>query len=91
MDLFLGICIYFLKNYLVRKEEKIMLEGIFEKLRHCNSRQLENQFVAEDLDKEILYYGKDLDEEQIAQRQKFLNDRLAKRKNLYIYPEQVNV
>lgn len=68
-----------------------MLEGIFEKLRHCNSRQLENQFVAEDLDKEILYYGKDLDEEQIAQRQKFLNDRLAKRKNLYIYPEQVNV
>ena len=68
-----------------------MLDVIIEKLRQCKFRQLEEHFINEDLDKEILYYAKDLNDEQIAQRQKFLDDRIAKRKNLYIYPEQVNV
>lgn len=68
-----------------------MLEIITEKLRQCNFRQLEEHFINEDLNKEILYYGKTLNDDQIAQRQKFLNDRIAKRENLYIYPEKVNV
>lgn len=68
-----------------------MLDVIIEKLRQCKFRQLEEHFINEDIDKEILYYGKTLNKEQIAQRQKFLDDRIAKRKNLYIYPEKVNV
>lgn len=68
-----------------------MLEVITEKLSQCKFRQLEEHFINEDLDKEILYYGKTLNDDQIAQRRKFLDDRIAKRKNLYIYPEQVNV
>ncbi len=68
-----------------------MLQAIMKKLRHCKFRQLEEHFINEDLDKEILYLGKTLNEDQIEQRQKFLNDRIAKRKNLYIYPEKVNV
>lgn len=68
-----------------------MLKAILKKLKENNRKQLERQFMNEDLDKEILYYGRTLNDDQIAQRQKFLNDRIAKRKNLYIYPEQVNV
>ena len=69
----------------------MLLEEIFEKLRQCKFRQLEEHFINEDLDKEILYYGKTLSEEQITQRRKFLDDRIAKRKNLYIYPCKANV
>lgn len=71
-----------------------MLEVIIEKLRQCKFKQLEHQFELEDLYKEILFecrYLKNLTNEQIAQRKKFLDDRIAQRKNLYIYPEQVNV
>lgn len=68
-----------------------MLEVIKEKLRQCNFRQLEEHFINEDLDKEILFYGKTLSDDQIAQRQKFLDARIAQRKNLYIYPAKDNV
>lgn len=68
-----------------------MLEGIFEKVKQCKFRQLEEHFINEDLDKEILALAVDKSTLEQEQRRKFLNDRIAQRKNLYIYPEHVNV
>ena len=68
-----------------------MLEAVLEKLKHCKLKQLEHQFELEDLYKEILFEGRNLNAEQIEQRQVFLDHRIGQRKNLYIYPEQVNV
>ena len=68
-----------------------MLEKFTKKLQECNLKMLENQCIEEDLAKEILFYAKDLSSLQQEQRRKFLNKRLENRKNLYIYPEKVNV
>lgn len=67
-----------------------MLEKFTKKLQECNFKMIEHQFEAEDLAKEILFYGKDLSELQQEQRRKFLNRRLQNRKNLYIYPAKSN-
>lgn len=68
-----------------------MLRDKLEILHKCNMKRLEQQFENEDLAKEILYYSKDKTEEQQQERRKFLNKRIEQRKNLYIYPRQVNV
>lgn len=68
-----------------------MLEAVLKKLKQCKFKQLEHQFELEDLYKEILFEGRNLNAEQIEQRQMFLDHRIQQRKNLYIYPEQVNV
>lgn len=68
-----------------------MLEAITDKLNQCRFRELEEQFMNEDLDKEILFLAKDKSEDQIMQRRKFLEKRLDKRKSLYIYPTKVTV
>ena len=68
-----------------------MLKAILKKLKENNRKQLERQFINEDLDKEILYYGKYLSEGDIALRQDILDKRLKNRENLYIYPGKVNV
>ena len=68
-----------------------MLKKLLKKLHENNFKRLECQFEIEDLEKEVLLYGKDLSEEEIEFRQEMLNCRMAKRKNLYIYPEKVNV
>lgn len=65
-----------------------MLEKFTRKL---NQYRLENQFVEEDLAKEILFCAGGLSLEQQENRRKFLNARLEQRKNLYIYPDKVNV
>lgn len=68
-----------------------MLERQMKILKKCNLKRLQQQFESEDLDKEILLYAKDKPEFEQEERRKFLNKRLENRKNLYIYPEQVNV
>lgn len=68
-----------------------MLRDKLEILHKCNMKRLEQQFENEDLAKEILYYSKDKTEEQQQERRKFLDKRIEQRKNLYIYPRQVNV
>lgn len=68
-----------------------MLEKRLETLMKCNVKRLEQQFENEDLSKEILYYSKDKTEFEQNERRKFLNKRIEQRKNLYIYPEKVNV
>lgn len=54
-------------------------------------KELEKHFISENLRKMILYCGKTLSEEKIAERRKFLNDKIRQRKNLYIYPAKDNV
>ena len=53
--------------------------------------ELEEHFLAEDLRKMILYCMKKSTDKTKAKGQKFLNDKVRQRKNLYIYPEKVNV
>ena len=67
-----------------------MLEKFTKKLQECNYKMIEQQFEAEDLAKEILFYATDKTEDQIEERRKFLNKRLQNRKNLYIYPAKSN-
>ena len=67
-----------------------MLEKLIERIKKCNFKSLEEQFELEDLYKEILYFQvKNGDSTKFTEQ--LLNDRLSKRKNLYIYPEKVNV
>lgn len=68
---------------MLEKQSKVLLE--------CNQKRLEQQCENEDMAKEILLYAKDNTEDEQRERQKFLNKRIEQRKNLYIYPEQVNV
>lgn len=68
-----------------------MLEAVLKRLKQCKFKQLEHHFELEDLYKEILFEGRNLNTEQVEQRQMFLDHRIQQRKNLYIYPEQVNV
>lgn len=67
------------------------MEEFGEKLNELKFKQLEQHFEDEDFAKSVLFYAKDLNKAQIEQRQKFLNGKIAKRKNLYIYPAKVNV
>ena len=60
-------------------------------LHKRNKKRLEQQCENEDLAKEILFYSTDKSESEQNKRRKFLNKRIKQRKNLYIYPEQVNV
>ncbi len=59
-------------------------------LMKCNQKRLEQQCENEDLAKQILLFAKDKNENEQNERRKFLNKRIEQRKNLYIYPEQVN-
>lgn len=68
---------------MLEKQSKVLLE--------CNQKRLEQQCENEDMAKEILLYAKDNTEDEQNERQRFLNKRIEQRKNLYIYPEQVNV
>ncbi len=68
-----------------------MLEKYLKRLKVCNMKRLEQQFENEDLAKEILFYSKDKQEFEQDERRKFLEKRIEQRKNLYIYPEKVNV
>lgn len=68
-----------------------MLEKQMKILKECNFKRLQQQFENEDIDKEILYFSKNNSLFEQNERRKFLNKRLENRKNLYIYPEQVNV
>ncbi len=68
-----------------------MLKRIIKKLKNLNKNRLKQQCENEDLAKEILYYSKYTNEDEQNKRQKFLNKRIERRKNLYIYPEQVSV
>lgn len=68
-----------------------MLERISKMLHKRNKKRLEQQCENEDLAKEILFYSTDKSESEQNKRRKFLNKRIKQRKNLYIYPEQVNV
>lgn len=67
-----------------------MLEKQRKTLFECNLKRLEQQCENEDIAKEILLYAKDNTEDEQIERQKFLNKRIEQRKNLYIYPEQVD-
>lgn len=68
---------------MLKKQNKI--------LHSCNMKRLEQQFDNEDIAKDLLLCAKDKEDFEIEERRKFLNRRLEQRKNLYIYPEQVNV
>ena len=68
-----------------------MLERISKMLHKRNKKRLEQQCENEDLAKEILFYSTYKSESEQNKRRKFLNKRIKQRKNLYIYPEQVNV
>ena len=53
-------------------------------------RLLQEQFELEDLYKEILYFQVQRGDDT-KHTEQLLTERLGKRKNLYIYPEKVNV
>ena len=75
----------------IERKERKMIEKYNNILKECNLKRLEKQCEEEDLAKEILFYSTDKSEEEQNERQKFLNRKLEQRKNLYIYPEKVNV
>ena len=53
--------------------------------------ELEKHFASEDIRKMILYCMKKSKEEVKTEGRRFLEDKVKQRKNLYIYPEKVNV
>ncbi len=59
--------------------------------KKSNQLVLRCQCEVEDVFKELLYQAHDKTEEIQEIRRNYLNKILEKRKNLYIYPEKVNV
>lgn len=53
--------------------------------------ELEEHFASENLRKMILYSMKKSSKETREEGRKFLDEKVRQRKNLYIYPEKVNV
>lgn len=53
--------------------------------------ELEEHFASENLRKMILYSMKKSSKETQEEGRKFLDEKVRQRKNLYIYPEKVNV
>lgn len=68
-----------------------MLKKLTERLHEYNEKLIAAHFESEDMAKDILYYAKDKEEFEIAERRKFLDRKIDQRKNLYIYPRKVNV
>lgn len=53
--------------------------------------ELEKHFASENLRKMMLYSMKKSSKETQEEGRKFLDEKVRQRKNLYIYPEKVNV
>ena len=68
-----------------------MLERINKILQKCNYKRLEQQCKDEDTAKEILLESINISEDKQKERRKFFDVVFRQRKNLYIYPEKVNV
>lgn len=67
-----------------------MIERI-EKNGKNQFEELERHFISENARKLTLYCTKKSSKEVKEEAQKFLNDKVRQRENLYIYPEEVNV